>query len=235
MISVVIPAHNEADHIGELLEAFGAYEGLELIVAEDASKDGTPEIVREFASRNDNVVLTSSGTLVGKGAAVNRGLALAKGDVLGFIDGDGSIDPRYFMRVAAAINGGADLAVGSRALPTSIIVRPQPLLRRVAGSIFSLLARAILEIDVRDFQCGCKAFRRSVWSAPSVACEGFAFDAELMAKAHKQEFTIVEVPITWSDKSNSKVSITRQAMPMLKCLLKTRAEVRRYENNRKCL
>lgn len=227
MISVVIPAHNEADYIGELLEAFSTFEDLELIIAEDASTDGTPEIVREFASRNDNVVLTSSRTLAGKGAAVNRGLALAKGGVLGFIDGDGSIHPTEFMRVAAAINEGADLAVGSRALPTSIIVRPQPLSRRVVGSIYSLLARMLLDIDVRDFQCGCKAFRRGVWTAPSVACEGFAFDAELIAKAHKQGFTVVEVPITWRNKSNSKVSVARQALPMLKCLLKTRAEVRR--------
>ena len=228
MISVVIPAHNEADGIGELLKAFSAFEGLELIVAEDASTDGTPEIVREFVSRNDNVVLTSSRTLAGKGAAVKRGLALATGEVLGFIDGDGSIHPRDFMRVAAAINKGeADLAVGSRGLPTSIIVRPQPLSRRVAGSIYSLLARTLLDINVRDFQCGCKAFCRGVWTAPSIVCEGFAFDAELIAKAHKRGFTIIEVPITWSDKSNSKVSVARQALPMLKCLLKTRAEVRR--------
>lgn len=227
MISVVIPAHNEADEIAGLLEAFSAFEDLELIVAEDASTDGTPNIVQEFALRNDNVVLTSSRTLTGKGAAVKRGLALATGDVLGFIDGDGSIHPRDFMRVAAAINDGADLAVGSRALPASIIVRPQSLSRRVVGPIYSLLARALLDTDVRDFQCGCKAFRRGVWTAPSPACEGFAFDAELIAKAHKQGFTIVEVPITWSDKSNSKVSVARQALPMLRCLLKTRAEIRR--------
>jgi dolichyl-phosphate beta-glucosyltransferase len=227
MISVVIPTHNEADEIEGLLKAFGAFEGLQLIVAEDASTDGTQDIVREFASRNDNVALTSSRTLAGKGAAVKRGLALATGEVLGFIDGDGSIHPRDFMRVAAAISRGADLAVGSRALPASVIVRPQPLSRRVVGSIYGLLARALLDTDIRDFQCGCKAFRRGVWTAPSVACEGFAFDAELIAKAHKQGFTIVEVPITWSDKSNSKVSVARQALPMLRCLLKTRAEIRR--------
>ena len=226
MISIVIPAHNEADEIGGLLEAFSAFAGVELIVAEDASTDGTPDIVREFASRNDNVVLTSSRTLTGKGAAVKRGLALATGDVLGFIDGDGSTHPRKFMRVAAAINDGADLAVGSRALPTSVIVRQQPLSRRVAGSIYSLLARALLDIDVRDFQCGCKAFRRDVWTAPSPACEGFAFDAELIAKAHKQGFTIVEVPITWSDRSNSTVSVAREALPMLRCLLKTRRDMK---------
>ena len=227
MISIVIPAHNEADEIGGLLEAFSAFEGLELIVAEDASTDGTPDIVRKFASRNDNVVLTSSRTLTGKGGAVKRGLALATGDVLGFIDGDRSIHPRDFMRVAAAINDGADLALGSRALPASVIVRPQPLSRRVSGAIYGILARALLDTDIRDFQCGCKAFRRDVWTAPSVACEGFAFDAELIARARKQGFTIVEVPITWSDKSNSKVSVARQALPMLRCLLKTRAEIRR--------
>jgi len=91
MISIVIPVHNEADEIGGLLEALSAFAGVELIVAEDASTDGTPDIVREFASRNDKVVLTSSRTLASKGAAVRRGLALAKGNVLGFIDGDGSV------------------------------------------------------------------------------------------------------------------------------------------------
>jgi len=227
MISVVIPAHNEADNLGELLNGFGQFEGVQLIVAEDASTDGTQDVIEDFASRNENVVLTSSSTLAGKGAAIKRGLALATGDVFGFIDGDGSIHPRDFMRVAAAITAGADLAIGSRRLRGSVIVRPQPLSRRVAGSIFSFLARALLDIGVRDFQCGCKVFRRGVWSGPGIACHGFGFDAELIAKAHKQGFTIVEVPIAWSDKSNSKVSIAKEALPMLKCLLETRAQIRR--------
>jgi glycosyltransferase involved in cell wall biosynthesis len=230
MISIVIPAHNEADEIAGLLEAFSAFPGVELIVAEDASTDRTPNIVQEFALRNDNVVLTSSRTLTGKGAAVKRGLALAKGDVLGFIDGDGSIHPRDFMRVAAAINDGADLAVGSRDLPASVIAYPQPLSRRVAGSIYSLLARVLLDTDILDFQCGCKAFRRAVWDSLTITCDGFAFDSELIAKAHKRGFAVVEVPITWSDKSNSKVSVTRDTLPMLRCLMKTRAEIRRCEN-----
>ena len=56
MLSIVIPAHNEADHINGLLEAFSAFSGLELIVVEDASTDGTQNIVQEFAARNNNVV-----------------------------------------------------------------------------------------------------------------------------------------------------------------------------------
>ncbi len=226
MISIVIPVHNEVDEIGNLLREFGAFEGLQLIVAEDASTDGISKIVREIASESDNILLSSSRALVGKGAAVKRGLALATGGVLGFIDGDGSIHPKDFMRVAAAVTEGADLAIGSRALRTSTIINPQPLSRRVAGSFFSLLARALLDIDVRDFQCGCKAFRREVWTSTSVTCSGFGFDAEFLGKAHHQGFTTVEVPITWGDRSNSKANITRDALSMLRCLVKRRAEIR---------
>ena len=226
MLSVVIPAHNEADHIGGLLEAFSVFSGVELIVAEDASTDGTQNIVQEFAGRNNDVVLSSYDKLTGKGAAVKRGLKLAKGDVLGFIDGDGSIHPKELMRVAATIDDGADLAVGSRDLRTSVIVRPQPLSRRVSGSIYSLLARALLDTRIKDFQCGCKVFRRDVWHSLTIACDGFAFDTELIAKAHEKGFVIVEVPITWSNQSNSKVRISRDVLPMLKCILKTRAQIR---------
>jgi glycosyltransferase involved in cell wall biosynthesis len=74
MLSVVIPVHNEADHIRGLLEAFSFFSGLELIVAEDASTDGAQNIVQEFAARNNNVVLSSCDTITGKGAAVKRGL-----------------------------------------------------------------------------------------------------------------------------------------------------------------
>jgi hypothetical protein len=116
--------------------------------------------------------------------------------------------------------------VGSRGLRDSVIIRPQPLSRRISGSLYSLLARALLDTHVRDFQCGCKVFRREMWNSLSITCDGFAFDSELIAKAHKKGFVIIEVPITWRNRSNSKVHITRDFVPMLKCLLNTRAEIR---------
>src|SRR5665647_1473301 len=165
MISVVIPAHNEASEIGKLLQEFSYFSGLELIVAEDASTDGTPEIVQEFASENPNVILSHSSTLTGKGGAIKRGLAAATGDILGFVDADRSIHPEDFMRLVDAINRGADLAIGSRKLPGSVILQPQPLVRQILGSAYEILARALLETSERDLQCGCKAFRREVWDA----------------------------------------------------------------------
>jgi dolichyl-phosphate beta-glucosyltransferase len=227
MISVVIPAYNEAGEIHKLLQEFSSFDGLELVVAEDASTDGTLEIVQEFASRNRNVILTSSNTLTGKGSAIKRGLAAATGDVLGFIDADRSIHPDDFMRVVDAIHCGADLAIGSRKLPGSVILQPQPFLRQILGSAYTVLARALLRTPERDLQCGCKAFRRSLWDALSVNCDGFAFDTELVAKAHKKGFAIAEVPITWRNKANSKVKVRRDMLQMLTCLLSVRAEIRR--------
>ena len=227
MISVVIPAHNEAGEIVKLLQEFRSFHGLELIVAEDASTDGTPEIVQEFASGNRNVILTRSSTLTGKGGAIKRGLAAATGDVVGFIDADRSIHPDDFMRLVDAIDRGADLAIGSRKLPGSVILQPQPFLRRILGSAYAVLARALLNTTERDLQCGCKAFRRSLWDALSINCDGFAFDTELVAKAHKKGFVIAEVPITWRNNADSKVKVRRDIFSMLMCLLSVRAEIRR--------
>jgi glycosyltransferase involved in cell wall biosynthesis len=226
MISVVIPAHNEASEIGKLLQEFSYFSGLELIVAEDASTDGTPEIVQEFASENPNVILSHSSTLTGKGGAIKRGLAAATGDILGFVDADRSIHPEDFMRLVDAINRGADLAIGSRKLPGSVILQPQPLVRQILGSAYEILARALLETSERDLQCGCKAFRREVWDALTVICDGFAFDTELVAKAHKKGIAIAEVPVTWCNKANSKVKVRRDVLAMLRCLLSVRAQIR---------
>jgi dolichyl-phosphate beta-glucosyltransferase len=227
MISVVIPAHNEAGEIVKLLQEFSSFHGLELVVAEDASTDGTTEIVQEFASRNRNVILTRSSTLTGKGGAIKRGLEAATGDVLGFIDADRSIHPDDFMRLVDAINSGADLAIGSRKLPESVILQPQLLSRRILGSAYAVLTCVLLQTTERDLQCGCKAFRRSLWDAISVNCDSFAFDTELVAKAHKKGFAIAEVPITWRNRTNSKVKVRRDVLAMLKCLLAIQAEIRR--------
>jgi glycosyltransferase involved in cell wall biosynthesis len=183
--------------------------------------------VQEFASRNRNVILTRSSTLTGKGAAIKRGLAAATGDVLGFIDADRSIHPDDFMRVVDAINYGADLAIGSRKLPASVILQHQPFLRRILGSAYTVLAHALLQTTERDLQCGCKAFRRSLWDALTVNCDGFAFDTELVAKAHKKGFAITEVPITWRNMADSKVKMRRDVIQMFRCLLSVRAEIRK--------
>jgi glycosyltransferase involved in cell wall biosynthesis len=232
MISIVVPACNEGGSIGQLLEELSKFNDIQIIIAEDASTDGTREVAQKFASEHKMVKLTSSTVRRGKGAAIKRALKLADGEVLGFIDADMSIHPRDFMRLASAIDSGADIAIASRRLSQSVITYKQPIMRELFGATYIALAKLLLKINVSDFQCGCKAFRRELWESLDIHCDGFAFDTELIAKAHSRGFKIVEVPITWSNKTNSKVHALSDSIDMFKSLLEIRREVRDLTNKR---
>ena len=232
MISIAVPACNEGGSIGQLLEELSKFSDIQIIIAEDASTDGTREVAQEFASEHKMVKLTSSTVRRGKGAAIKRALKLADGEVLGFIDADMSIHPRNFMRLASVIDGGADIAIASRRLSQSVITYKQPIMRELFGVTYIALAKLLLKINVSDFQCGCKAFRRELWENLDIHCDGFAFDTELIAKAHSRGFKIVEVPITWSNKTNSKVHALSDSIDMFKSLLEIRREVRDLTNKR---
>jgi len=232
MISIAVPACNEGGSIGQLLEELSKFSDIQIIIAEDASTDGTREVAQEFASEHKMVKLTSSTVRRGKGAAIKRALKLADGEVLGFIDADMSIHPKDFMRLASAIDGGADIAIASRRLSQSVITYKQPIMRELFGATYIALAKLLLKINVSDFQCGCKAFRRELWENLDIHCDRFAFDTELIAKAHSRGFKIVEVPITWSNKTNSKVHALSDSIDMFKSLLEIRRQVRDLTNKR---
>jgi glycosyltransferase involved in cell wall biosynthesis len=232
MISIAVPAYNEGGSIGQLLEELSKFEAIQIVIAEDASTDGTREVAQEFSSEHEMVKLTSSDIRTGKGAAIKRALKLADGEVLGFIDADMSIHPRDFMTLVSAIDGGADLAIGSRRLPKSIITGRQTFMRELFGTAYIALTRFILNINVSDFQCGCKAFRRELWEDLDIRCDGFAFDTELISKAYIRGFKIAEVPITWNNKTNSRVNTLRDSIDMFRSLLKIRREIRGLTSKR---
>ena len=232
MISIAVPASNEGGSIGRLLEELIKFDDIQIIIAEDASTDGTREVAEKFTSEHKMVKLTSSTVRRGKGAAIKSALKLADGEVLGFIDADMSIHPREFMRLVSAIDSGADIAIASRRLSQSVITYKQPIMRELFGATYVALAKLLLKINISDFQCGCKAFRRELWEDIDIHCERFAFDTELIAKAHSRGFKIVEVPITWSNKTNSKVHALSDSMDMFKSLLEIRRELRNLANKR---
>ena len=232
MISIAVPASNEGGSIGRLLEELIKFDDIQIIIAEDASTDGTREVAEGFTSEHKMVKLTSSIIRRGKGAAIKRALKLADGEVLGFIDADMSIHPREFMRLVSAIDSGADIAIASRRLSQSVITYKQPIMRELFGATYVALAKLLLKINISDFQCGCKAFRRELWEDLDIHCDRFAFDTELIAKAHRRGFKIVEVPITWSNKTNSKVHALSDSMDMFKSLLEIRRELRNLANKR---
>ncbi|WP_436932108.1 glycosyltransferase [Halosimplex halobium] len=170
----------------------------------------------------------------GKGAAVTAGFEALETDVLGFVDADGSTAPAEFADVLAAIEGGADVAVGSRRHPDSTITSHQTFARRFLGDGFAWLARRMLDADLYDYQCGAKAITAESWEAvrQHLYEPGFAWDVELVAMAGALELDVTEVPLTWEDKPGSTVSPVRTSLRLARALLSSRHRAKQIRNSR---
>ncbi|MEE8402080.1 MAG: glycosyltransferase [Candidatus Hydrothermarchaeaceae archaeon] len=225
MNTIVIPAYNEAENIKKVVNAVLEQGAIEVIISDDGSTDGTLDIARSL-KKSENVRLVS-GKNQGKGAAIKRGLEKARGGVLGFIDADMSAHPRELSKLFKEIDEGTDIAIGPRDLPESIIPVKQPRFRRLLGNGYRTLARLLFKIDVRDFQCGLKVFKREVWENINIDTDGFAFDTELIAKSHNMGYKLKEVPITWRDFPKSRVNPITDSVKMLFELIRIRYNLKK--------
>ncbi|MBM4041721.1 MAG: glycosyltransferase family 2 protein [Planctomycetes bacterium] len=228
--SIVVPAYNESADIEAALEAAEAFlgdSGLpgEVIVVDDGSTDDTAQLVARYAERHPVVRLLRNERNRGKGHSVRRGVLAARGQVVLFSDADESTPFTEAPKLLDALRpGGADVAIGSRALPESRLERPQPWLRRLMGWVFRGLVRLIVLRGLRDTQCGFKAFRaeaaREVFRRQTL--EGFAFDVEVLFIARKLGYHIAEVPVLWRDSHDSRVHPLRDPVRMFLDLVRIR-------------
>jgi glycosyltransferase involved in cell wall biosynthesis len=198
MLSIVIPTHDEEKRILPTLGALtkflkGRYD-YEIIVVDDGS-DATAEIVREFAEKNKRVRVIHFSRRIGKGAAVKRGLSAGKGSELLIYDADAATPPDEIPRLVQALKT-YDVAVGARHAHDEA---GGPFYRRVVRRGFNLLLRALFGWRFRDTQCGFKALRKNAAKvlAREMRRAGYEFDVELLARARRQGFSIVEIPVSW--------------------------------------
>ncbi len=202
--TVVVPAHDEAAAIGDVVRDCLAHEDVvEVIVVDDASTDDTAHRAREAGA-----VVESLAQRGGKGRALRHGAALARGDVLVFLDGDGQDPAAEIPRLLAAIERGADLAIGSRfsgAFEPGAIAAIDRLGNRALTAVFGLLYRR----RMTDSQAGFKAIRRATFDRMRLAADGFDIEAELLARAIVQRATIVEVPVTRRRRVDGKSRLRR--------------------------
>jgi len=210
--SIVIPAYNEEGKIRRTLEALSvSFPGAEVIVVDDGSSDYTASIAEASSVK----VLRHTGNR-GKGAAVRTGFAAATGGVVGFVDADGSTDWADVRKVWDAA-ASQDVAIASRRMAGAVIPRDQPAHRRLAGYLLRLLLVALIDLDVKDTQCGCKALSRRALDdvLPFMMCDGFEFDVELLYLAKKRGYRIIELPVRWTDERETKVNVLRDGLKML--------------------
>jgi glycosyltransferase involved in cell wall biosynthesis len=215
MLSIVIPAHNEADRISPTLEAYarffdgktraGEIDGVEILISINASTDRTLEIVQAFAARYPQVTYID---LVegGKGYAILEGLRRCRGDVVGFVDADMSTSPEAFYHLYQHL-GGCDGIIGSRWLKGSKTERSFG--KYVRSRAFNALVRALFLLPFADTQCGAKILRTAK-IAPFLGDIGslnWVFDVNLLYLCGTHGLTIREHPTEWTDKEGSKVGL----------------------------
>ena len=201
-LSVIIPAYNEEALISSTLDCLNTYlaarsERYEIIVVDDGSQDATPEAVQAWQQNTAaQVHLLVNDQNMGKGFSIRRAVMESQGRYIIFVDADLPYELQAIEDFLKALRGGCDLAIGSRVLPGSH-VKGVPVLRYIAGQVFSWMVQAVLFSGLPDTQCGFKSFRadaaREIFRR--VTIDGFGFDVEMLFIARKHKFRVKPVAV----------------------------------------
>ena len=212
-LSVVVAAYNEAKRIEQTLQHISAFldtfhGNVEIIVVDDGSTDETASVVLRLVRTSlRSVRLVRFERNHGKGAALRAGVAASGGKRVLVTDADLSTPIEDLKVLTLAMDAGAHVAVGSRAVPSSRIRRSQPALRVFLGQAGNRWIRMLAVPGVRDTQCGFKLFEGQVarWLFSQAREQRFSIDVEVLCLARRLGLTIVEVGVTWRHEDDSKV------------------------------
>ena len=222
-LTIVVPAFNEAHRLADGVRRFevAVAEGAvdvdrtEVIVIDDGSTDGTADTAGKLlASLPHHQVVRLPGNR-GKGAAVRAGVSLARGTCTAYMDADMAIDPRAIPLLLDGLQS-TDVAIGSRALPDSM-VESTYILRSLMGGLFNRLVTTGTALGLHDTQCGFKAFRTPAARLlfHLVRIDRFAFDVEILVRARRLGLTITEVPVHWKHVPGSTIHPLHDSVTML--------------------
>jgi glycosyltransferase involved in cell wall biosynthesis len=224
-LSIVIPALNEERGIDAILERVlsqrgelgrAGVPGLEVIVVDDGSKDRTAERVSGYA----DVRLIRHETNRGYGAALKTGFGAATGDLLAFLDADGTYPPELFPTLCRALaEHDADLVIGSRMLGRD---SEMPLVRRVGNTIFATLLSVVGSRRISDSASGMRVFRRDALESLYPLPDGLDFTPAMSTRAVYEGITMIEVPIAYKERIGaSKLNPLKDGVRFLRSILWT--------------
>ncbi len=212
-ISLIVPAFNEEDAIGPVIEEYYPFAD-EIIVVDDGSSDHTYEIASRYT--DGKVTLIRHEKNQGKVGALITGVAHATGDIIVFTDADCTYPARYIPVFIEKLQNGADLVLGSRMIESHNI----PLFNRLGNAIFSTLATYISGKEIHDGQTGMRALRKSMFDTLQVQARSLEFETKMTVRAAKLGYYIVEVPIEYRERVGvSKLHPIRDGYRMLRALL----------------
>jgi len=216
-IAVVVPTYNEADNVPALAEALlGIEPQVEVVIVDDGSPDGTGDIADKIAAEEPRFHVIHRTGQRGYSISSKEGMeyCLANGfDLVCTMDADLSHDPAVLPRMVAAVEAGADLAIGSRYTEGGSIQVDWGPMRRAVSQSGSAYARIMVGTPVRDCTSGYRCYRASVLRKVrihEIRSEGYSFLIEMLAALRDLQATIVEVPIVYVDRQRGSSKISRK-------------------------
>ncbi len=228
LVSIVVPAFNEAARIGESLQKIVDFIRrspipFEVIIVDDGSIDETAEIVGRFHLKALRLLRNHQNH--GKGYTVRQGVLAATGTYVLFTDADLSAPIEEVNKLLdVAVNEGADVVIGSRKLQDSLIEKRQSRFREFGARVFNHMVRLLLGLRLQDTQCGFKLFhrQRSRRIFEKQTTPGFGFDPELLFLAGRYGLKICETPVRWGHSEGSKVRFLQDGVQMFLDLVRIR-------------
>ncbi len=223
-LSIVIPAYNEEDGIEVIarrvlavradLEKVGV-DLAELLVVDDGSKDKTAEIARAIPG----VTLIQHQKNRGYGGALKTGFNAAKGELIGFLDADGTYPPEYFPQLCARALGGTDLVIGSRMAGEKSQMPP---MRRIGNFFFANLLTLISNTRVTDSASGMRVFKKDALARMYPLPDGLNLTPVQSTRAIHEGLKVEEVAIPYSERvGRSKLSVVRDGYVFLQSIVWT--------------
>lgn len=205
----------------------------EVLIVVEQSTDGTLEIAAKQVAQQAHFQVIDNGPKKGKGHAVRSGMLRARGEIVFYMDADLSVPLaevpaflQYFEQTPKV-----DVLIGNRQHARSRITRRQSPLREGMGKIFNRVLQTMALVDLRDTQCGFKAFRqaacREIFSRQKV--EGFAFDVEILLLAERLGYVVEDLPVEWINSPESKVEIISDSLRMLRDTWQIRRRLRHIQ------
>ena len=224
VISIVIPAYNEENGISEIatrvlsvapaLKEVGV-ERMELLVVDDGSKDRTAEV----AGSIPGVTLIRHPQNKGYGAALKTGFSKASGELIGFLDADGTYPPEYFPQLCKAALNGTELVIGSRMAGAD---SQMPITRRVGNFFFANLLSILGRQKVTDSASGMRVFKREILEQIYPLPDGLNLTPVMSTRALHEGIKIEEIPIPYSERvGRSKLSVIRDGRIFLQSMVWT--------------
>lgn len=229
LLSLVIPAYNEAGRIGGTVTQVCAFldrqtYDWEAIVVIDGGPKAAADEARTAAGTRANLRVIENDVNRGKGYSVRRGFGEARGDRLVFIDADLSLPIEGLAGMMARFDAGADVVIASRTAPGSCVEGAPPAVRDAMSKVFNLAVQALVLPGISDTQCGFKGF--TAQAAKTIfgvsASNRFGFDVEALYLARKHGFRIDELPVICRYHGGSSVNRVSDGVRMFADVLAIR-------------